>query len=204
MGWSWKFWASDPYDASVLAKSQAIVPTTSTPQSQTPPPTIPSSEVSATSEQQVTHQSRLTPPQKLFLAGTASFLFTIFVTRRSLARRRTATLPPYWTAAPEHKPPVNSTLDAVSALNIATMNVFSVAAMGLGGVLWHFDIQSLADLRRKVRGGLGVDGTGRGEQEVEEDFEEWVVSVLARKEDKEAVKKMKGSDRVVNERGQER
>lgn len=79
-----------------------------------------------------------------------------------------------------------------------------------GGVLWYFDVQGLEDLRRRIRGGLGVDGTGRSEREAEEEVEEWIVGVLARKEDKEMVKGRmerelrdgKGRDRSVSaERG---
>lgn len=61
---------------------------------------------------------------------------------------------------------------------------------------------------------MGVDGTGRGEQDVEEEFEEWVVSVLARKETKERMRRVgdmeegggeKGGQwRVVDEKGRDR
>lgn len=57
--------------------------------------------------------------------------------------------------------------------------------MVTGGLLWAFDISSLEDIRCKVRGGLGVDGSGRTEGDVEEEFEEWVAGVLKRKEEKE-------------------
>lgn len=73
--------------------------------------------------------------------------------------------------------------------------------------MWAFDISSIDDLRRKVRGGLGVDGSGRGEQDVEEEFEEWVVTVLDRKKRKEDVRKEKGEkleQTWKNERGKER
>lgn len=51
-----------------------------------------------------------------------------------------------------------------------------------------FDINHLDDLQRLVRGRLGVDGTGRSEQEVEEQFEEWLATVLDRKAEKEKEK----------------
>lgn len=50
----------------------------------------------------------------------------------------------------------------------------------------------MEDLRRKIRGGLGVDGTGRTEKEVEQEVEEWFVDVLTRKEDKERILGEKG------------
>lgn len=51
-----------------------------------------------------------------------------------------------------------------------------------GGLLWAFDISSLEDLRRKVRGGMGFGG--KSEREAEEEMEEWLASVLVRKEEK--------------------
>ncbi len=62
--------------------------------------------------------------------------------------------------------------------------------MVVGGLGWALDISGLEDLRRLVRGGLGVDGSGRDESEVEEEWEEWLAGVLKRKEEKE--KKRRG------------
>ena len=66
--------------------------------------------------------------------------------------------------------------------------------MMTGGMLWAFDISSMEDMRRKVRGGLGVDGSGRGESDVEEEFEEWLATVLERKKEKEEKRKRKNDD----------
>ena len=76
-------------------------------------------------------------------------------------------------------------MEAVEALNVATVNVLSLAMLATGGALWYFDISSVEDARNKVRGGLGIDGTGRTEAEAEEDFEEWLATVLSRKEAKQ-------------------
>jgi len=84
-------------------------------------------------------------------------------------------------------------MEAFEALNIATINVTSVAMMLAGGALWAFDINSVADMRRKIRGGLGVDGSGRSEQDAEEEMEEWLATVLARKEEKEKRRKEDGA-----------
>ena len=70
--------------------------------------------------------------------------------------------------------------------------------MVTGGLLWAFDISSLEDMRRKVRGRLGVDGSGRTEGDVEEEFEEWVAGVLKRKEDKE--KRRRGGEGKMQRR----
>jgi hypothetical protein len=72
-------------------------------------------------------------------------------------------------------------MEAFEALNIATVNVFSVGMMVTGGMLWAFDISSLEDMRSKVRTNLGVDRI-RTDQDAEEEIEEFFASVLARKE----------------------
>ena len=74
--------------------------------------------------------------------------------------------------------------------------------MMTGGFLWAFDVSSLQDLRRKVRGGLGVDGSGRSERVAEEEFEEWLATVIARKEEKR--ERREGGEERRNERGKER
>ena len=60
--------------------------------------------------------------------------------------------------------------------------------MMTGGALWAFDISTTDDLRRKIRGGLGIDGTGRTERQAEEDFEEWLAETLARTDEKRSTK----------------
>jgi len=72
-------------------------------------------------------------------------------------------------------------MEAFEALNIATVNVFSVGIMFTGGLLWAFDIASLDDMRKKVRTNLGVDPI-RTDQDAEAEIEEWFATVLARKE----------------------
>jgi hypothetical protein len=95
-------------------------------------------------------------------------------------------------------------MEAVEALNIATVNVLSLAMMSAGGMMWYFDINSMDDARRKLRGGLGVDGTGRDEKQAEEEFEEWMATTLSRKEAKEKGKMSGVEEKTVNERGRER
>jgi hypothetical protein len=95
-------------------------------------------------------------------------------------------------------------MEAVEALNIATINVLSLAVMSTGGILWYLDINSMDDARRKLRGGLGVDGTGRDEKQAEEEFEEWMATTLSRKEAKEQSKMGRVEEKSVNERGRER
>jgi len=81
-------------------------------------------------------------------------------------------------------------MEAFEALSIATVNVFSVSMMFSGGMLWAFDISSVNDLRTKIRGNLGVDGEGR-ESKADEEMEEWLATVLARKDEKKKQKRAK-------------
>ena len=73
-----------------------------------------------------------------------------------------------------------------------------------GGLLFAFDIHGMEELRRKVRGGLGVDGSGRGEREVEEEWEEWLATTLERKERKRKEKAGDDEEGRRNERGRVR
>ena len=97
-------------------------------------------------------------------------------------------------------------MEAFEALNIATINVLSLTMLATGGGLWYYDIASMEDARRKFRGGLGIDGSGRSEEEAEEDFEEWLATVLSRKEAKERKREYEGEkeQRRMNDRGRER
>jgi hypothetical protein len=146
----------------------------------------------------------------VFLAGVAFTAFSLLITRRSFARRRLTTKPSFYTNSPAHAQVQNSNvsapMEAFEALNIATINVLSLAMLSTGGALWYFDIASMDDARRKLRGGLGVDGSGRTEGEAEEDFEEWLATVLSRKEAKERKREYEGEkeEKRRNERGRER
>ena len=123
----------------------------------------------------------------LFLAGAGFFVMSTLVTRRALLRRYKATIPPFYhpNSQPRH---VNGAADAAQALGLASLNVSSFALMGTGGILWAFDVSSMEDLRGRVRGGLGIDGTGKSEKEAEEEIEEWLATVLSRKDEKEKKK----------------
>lgn len=142
----------------------------------------------------------------LLAAGSSFVLFSTTITRRALHARRLATIPKFY--GQNNHPPSNfhGPTEALSALNIATLNVAAVSMMVVGGTLWAADISTLEELRRKVRGGLGVDGTGRTERDVEEEFEEWLAGVLKRKEEKERRREEgeKGKEEWVNERGKGR
>jgi hypothetical protein len=126
----------------------------------------------------------------LFFGGAAFFGFASVITRRSLVRRYKTTVPKFFQQSNRPNAEVDGAMEAFEALTIATVNVFSLSMMFTGGMLWAFDISSLEDMRRKLRGELGIDGEGR-ENAAEEEMEEWLATVLARKDEKERQKQAK-------------
>jgi hypothetical protein len=174
-----------------FSSSPAPVPAEAAPPPPPPPPppqVIPEEEKSTTraSATDTFFSSRSRRQFTIFAAGCTFTLLSAMVTRRRLALKHKATVPSF------HHPsnarpakPVNGAFEALEALNLATLNVFSGAIMVTGGVMWAADISDLKELQGVVRGGLGVDGTGKTEKEAEEDIEEWVASTLARKDRKE-------------------
>lgn len=97
-------------------------------------------------------------------------------------------------------------MEAFEALNVATINVASIAMMVTGGLLWAFDISSMEDARIKIRAGLGLDGSGTSAADAEEEFEEWLATTLARKETKrkKVEREGEGDDQRTNERDKPR
>ena len=135
----------------------------------------------------------------LFAAGATFFALSMAITKRSLLRRQR--LPPAPLFHPSTRPlqPINGPVEAVEAVSIATINVTSFMMMVTGGALWSLDISNIEDARRKLRGGLGIDGSGRSEKEAEEEFEEWLATTLARKEAKARAQNHLNTDEQRNE-----
>jgi hypothetical protein len=162
------------------------------------------------SEPQLQPAPRQNKAPVVFAAGLAFTALSLLIARRSFARRRLTTKITPSTAPPaqaQAEPPnVSGAIEAFEALNIATINVLSVAMLATGGALWYYDIGNMEEARSKFRGGLGVDGSGRTEGEAEEDFEEWLATVLSRKEAKERRQEYEGEkeERRRIERGRER
>lgn len=165
-------------------------------QQQSPPAPSPAPpQVSEPEQETQTPRPLLTPNLKLLFGGIGFFLLSTVVTRRALERRHLAAIPPFYTGSMYHRPPVNGALEAFEALNIATINVVSLAMIGAGATLYALDINSLEDARRLARRGLGGDGAGT-EKEVEElkELEQWVASVLGGKVAKEMRRREKGGE----------
>lgn len=166
-------------------------------------------------EQSPEHQSQIVPRQNnapyVFAAGVAFTALSALVTRRSIARRRIIPRSLQANGSPKdggqvQAPTVSPGLEAFEALNVATINVLSLATMATGGLLWYLDIANMEEARIKLRGGMGFDGTGRSEAEAEEEYEEWLATVLSRKEAKDRRREYEREkkDKRTNDRGKER
>jgi hypothetical protein len=107
----------------------------------------------------------------LFSGGAIFFAFSLIITRRALARRRLASMPGYYSNMHTHIENQSKSLmgqkEALEALNLATINVLSLAMMGTGATLWALDINSREDLRRRIRGSMVIKDDGKGDGEVE-------------------------------------
>jgi hypothetical protein len=119
---------------------------------------------------------------------------SIRLTQRSTKRRFLAMIPAYYhpNTAPPVQPP-NGALDAIEALQLASLNVFSVAMLLVGGGAFAMDVSTLEELRTRFRSSnAGAEWEGQ-KKAAEEEFEEWMVSVLARKELKDKARKNAGN-----------
>ena len=134
------------------------------------PPANDSSFLSRRSRQQLS----------FFFAGASFIYLTSILTRRAIIRRFQATIPTFFQQS-NHPNEVVGSNEAVQALGLATMYVTSVGATFTAGMLWAFDISNLEELRYKVRKSVGVD-TDWDKKDGEEELEEWIAGVLARKE----------------------
>lgn len=103
-----------------------------------------------------------------------------------MARKLRMTVPKFYTQSNRavDKMQSDSSLIALEALNLATLNVFGFGIMLTGGMSWAFDISSVDDLRRMARRHLGPTG-GQTDEDAERQIEEWVAKVLLRKEQKD-------------------
>ena len=174
-----------------------------------PAPTTPSVSPSSSHPQSLAGKPiRPEQPHRnkiVFASSVVFFGFSILITRRAIFRRQNAHLAEALAAEkiargePVVAPPkVNSTLEAIEALNVATINVLSIAMMATSGALWYLDINNMDQARFKMRRAMGVDVYAKTEDEANEEIEEWIASTLARKEQKELAKSraQQGSDNV--------
>jgi len=76
----------------------------------------------------------------------------------------------------------------------------SFAMILVGGGAFALDVSSIEEVKTRMRGTEKGEEWKKMEKQVEEEFEEWVVNVLARKEKKEEVRKMVQREREEEEK----
>ena len=107
----------------------------------------------------------------LLLGGTTFLALSIALTRRAIHRRKLSLVPKYY--HPNNRPPANppnGAVDALEALNLATLNTLSFGMMLVGGGMFAMDVCSLEELRGRVHEGMG--GRDAAAREAEEEFED--------------------------------
>jgi hypothetical protein len=114
----------------------------------------------------------------LFFAGAGFVALSTIVTRRALLRRYRATVPRFYQPSNRPNKITNGYMEALEALNLATVNVLSYAMMLGGGVLYAFDISSLDDMRRNVRSKMGNGDGAEVNEEEEKEIEKFFVDIL--------------------------
>lgn len=121
----------------------------------------------------------------LFFAGAGFLSLATLITRRSIVRKQLATIPKYFYQSnrPSDKIGSDSSLIALEALNLATLNVVGFGIMMTGGVSWALDISSIDDLRAFARRHIGPAG-GKTDEDAEREIEEWVAKILSSRNDK--------------------
>ncbi|KAJ5198191.1 uncharacterized protein N7498_007308 [Penicillium cinerascens] len=164
--------------------------TTASNQSQSP--SSPASSTSAPSQPSTQSAQQTTPKDytglKLFIGGIAFSTFSVFITRRASIRKRIACIPPFYTSSLFHQPNANGAMEAFEALNLATINVLSFGMLTIGASMYALDVNGIEDMRKIMRGGLEGAAQGKSDEELENDVQEWVASVLGNRFEKQLEK----------------
>ncbi|KAK6496456.1 hypothetical protein TWF481_002474 [Arthrobotrys musiformis] len=180
---SWSLWSSKPVPQPIPQPPQPEPLKTPTADAiQTADPTVPFDH----RDPSFTPFQRARKQLTLYFGGATFLLLSMAVARRSTRRRYLATVPKYYTPntrATELN--FNTGIDAFEALNIASLGVFSVGMMTIGAGMYVADVVNVDEMRRLLRSKYGMEGR-MSEMDVEEEMEEWIASVLARKDRKEA------------------
>ncbi|KAJ5624360.1 hypothetical protein N7510_000669 [Penicillium lagena] len=163
---------------------------------------IPSQSQSSSQLAQQTRPPGLAPNVKLLFGGIAFFTLSVLITRRSTLKKRIACIPPFYTSSLYHQPQANGAMEALEALNLATINVLSFGMLASGAVAYAFDINGLEDMRRVVRSGLeeGGPGAGKTDEEMEKEVTQWVVSVLGDRFETQLEKEKEKTRRLEGEK----
>ncbi|KAK3691006.1 hypothetical protein LTR37_018908 [Vermiconidia calcicola] len=115
--------------------------------------------------------------QNALLYGGLAFTFlSLLVTRRTLIRKKLELLP--INPDPNAITPgsrADGTREAIHALGLATLNVFSVAMASVGAAMTYFDVADMEDVRKNL--GWSVPA---GDSAADREIEAWVAEVLAK------------------------
>jgi hypothetical protein len=151
--------------------------------SQPAPPPAPPAKPKPPPIQRIGPEHRVRRQNALLYGGLAFTFLSLFITRRSLVRKKLQTPPPL---APGQTAPTTTkadgSLEAVEALGLATLNVFSFAMAGIGAAATYFNVADIEDLRQGVRRGMGYDVYGGDEDDADREIETWIAETLARKD----------------------
>lgn len=126
----------------------------------------------------------------IFMGGAAFVGLSSLITRRAIVRKYHTTMPKFYTNSHNSSPGVNGAVEALEAFTIATSYVCSSALMLVGGTLWACDISTVEECRQALRRQMGVEVRPGGDAETDKEIEEWMVSILAKKEMKEMAKEL--------------
>lgn len=116
----------------------------------------------------------------VYFAGVGFMAASIYVTRRAVARKLAVTTPRFYTRSNHKAADANGAVEAAEAFALATINVGAFALMMTGGAMYAFDVVNAEDLRAKYKRHMGFNDNF--EQTPDEDIEEWVKSVLDKKD----------------------
>lgn len=197
MSFSLSFWGgsggTNSNSSSTSSSSSPAAPAQSSPQpppsTQHPPP-APAAVDDTLGSAPLPQSKRMARQLGLIFGGSTFLLLSLRASSRSILRRRLATVPTFY--HPSNRPPVeqgSSATDAVEALQLATLSVMSAAMIMVGGGAFALDVSSVEELRGRFRKSQQGAEWKKQEREMEEEFEEWVVDVLARKEMKDQAKR---------------
>ena len=121
----------------------------------------------------------------LFSAGSAFVVLSSLITRRAVLRRYQLPRPAFF--HPSNMPPIapiSGALEALDALGIATVNVFSYGIMFGGGLMWAFNISTLAELKNRIKMPLDLKSEEPG-NEADGGTGTWLAAAIVLEEEKE-------------------
>jgi hypothetical protein len=121
-------------------------------------PTTPPLEAATIPSQHTIDPHRERKQLSILAAGCGFAILSGLITRRAVLRRVNWAKPTYFRqndGHPDHK--FDSGLEALEALSVATVNVFSWTIVIAGGTMWATDTSGVQEARDKLRVKLGLN-----------------------------------------------